>query len=181
MQTTYTPAPFTGRGYVAPGPMTLDVTDNGSGVTVKVANAPFLPSWLKVGKEYSPVATIDQAREYPGQIVECVPNPDGGELPLPQCGSQTWDSVINFVNDISETGAVEITTPYNNFMLAANGCAFQTDGVERVYFLEMETPFAKCKILFKFTTPVAPWAYPGQTTPPATGTTTPGKKGKNHH
>jgi len=183
MQTTITNAPFLGRGYVNPGAMTLDATDNGTSVTLAFAVTPFTPAWLVIGKEYAPVNLQQDAREYPGQSVACVPRPDGQAEFLPACASDTWDSVIYFKND--PAGVHVVTIPYNEFMLAAKGCAFQTDGVERTYDAELTNGNGteKCKVLFKFTTPNIPgWNYPGATPPPtAPGENPPahGKGGKN--
>lgn len=182
MQTNFIPAPYTGNGYVSPGAMTLDVTDNTTDVNITIANPPFIPAWLKVGKEYAPVNLIDQAREYPGQIVACVPSPDGRAEALPACYTKTWDSVIDFKND--PVGVLTMTIPYNDFMRAANGCAFQTDGVERDYYLELitENRSQACKVIFKFTTPNIPgWHYPdGSSTPVIPQDAPQDKKGKGH-
>jgi hypothetical protein len=182
MSTPITPAPFTGRGYISPGAIQFSAVDNGDHVTLSWTNSPLVAGWATVGKEY-PNAPLDvDAREYAGQMVSCVPSPDGQALYLPACFTQTWDSVIAFKSD--PAGVVTMDVPYNQFMLAGNGCAFQTDGLAHEYYMELVTSngSSRTKFIFSFIAPSAPWAYPGEppappsTPPPAsTAPTQPGK------
>ena len=178
MQVPIKNAPFTGKGYTPSDGITLDITENGKAVTLAVANVPFVPSWLTVGKEYAGVNLMSEAQEYPCQTVLCVPDPDGNPEYLPACGSDTWDSVIDYAN---LPGINTIVVPFNQFKIAA---AFNTDGIKRQYYIELVTADGsqRCKFVFDYTTPIEP-IFPGyplcSPAPPPPEPVSPGK-GKGH-
>lgn len=193
-----TEAPYTERGYFDSSNVIFNVVDNGTSVTLSWSNLPFtagtLPHMVAVGKEYgsvdSPFQTTnaDSPRECPTQGMYCIPHPNG-QPPAnvwdpSRCYSGIWDTPVAFAN-YNANGHSSITIPYNQFMLAANNCAFQTDGVERQYYVELSQIVGaaayKTKWVFNYVTPTAPFTacgdgqVPVPPPPPVTEPTNPGK------
>lgn len=185
-----TNAPWTNRrGYLPATDVVFDVVNNGDSVTLGWAGLPLLPTgqafvahMVSVGKEYTG-PRAEGLRECSGQGMYCVTHPDNFAEPLPDCYTDTWDSPIGFQN-YNANGVTSITVPYNKFMLAANGCAFQTDGATKTYYVELACIAGgaayKIKWLFDYATPIAPFTACGvgeEVIPPPPPVTepTPGK------
>lgn len=188
-------APLTNRrGYLDSSGVVFNVEPQTDGVKLSWSNTPFTGGspahMVAVGKEYGDAATRYHDKiEIPsplcsGQTIQCIPDPDTVQ-PVGythDCWSGIYDSPIAFVN-YQAPGVWEITIPYNKFQLAGGTCAFQTDGKEENYYVELSqivgTSAVKTKWTFKYTTPVAPFTACGAgevvVPPPPPVTENPGK------
>ena len=193
-----TEAPYTERGYYDSSNVVFDVVDNGTSVTLSWSNLPFaggsLPHMVGVGKEYGSVESQLHTKaevQALGDVCNpaslyCIPHPQGipGGYPLDNCYSGVYDTPIAFAN-YNANGHPSITIPYNKFQLAGNTCAFQTDGNEAQYYVELSqivgVSAVKTKWVFKYATPTAPFTACGTgevvvpPLPPVTEPTNPGK------
>ncbi len=169
-------APLTNRkGYLNSDAIVFDVETLATGVKLSWGNLPFtagsLPHMVAVGKEYGTQDVryhdkTDFAVECPTQALSCIPDPDTVQpVGYPhQCWSGIWDTGIAFVN-YQAGGVLSITIDFNKFMLAGSSAAFQTDGKEATYYVELSqivgASAVKTKWTFKYTTPVAPFEVCG--------------------
>lgn len=195
-----TEAPYTERGYFDSTNVVFDVEDLGNAVKLRWSNLPFtagpLPHMVVVGKEYGTVSNQLHTKAEVAALgdvcnvnsLSCIPHPDGipGGYPLDSCYSGVYDTPIAFLN-YNANGHTEIIIPYNQFMLASKQCAFQTDGVERQYYVELSQIVGaaayKTKWVFNYATPVAPFTAcgTGQTpVPPPPPVTEDPNKGKGN-
>ena len=195
-----TEAPYTERGYFDSSGVVFNVEDLGTSVKLSWSNTPFTGGspahMVTVGKEYGTVANPIHTKAEVAALgdvcnvnsLSCIPHPAGlpAGYPLDSCFSGIYDTPIAFIN-YQAGGVTEIIVPYNQFQLAGKTCAFQTDGQEAQYYVELAqivgASAVKTKWVFNYTTPTAPFTACGvgqvPVPPPPPVTEHPGKGKKN--